>query len=150
MLHKKSVKSNALMKVPVQNNKTIFTSSFHMTRKCKSESATSLSSLQFHLKGSFLQKTQNNFYGCLSLVKLNRKLFMLLITTDYPFSLFIYLSPVTLIVQFQHWSTLTGKIVLWNIFCSNASCRPSIYVEINLLEVISHIFYLSAVGLLHP
>lgn len=43
-------------------------------------------------------------------------------------------------VQSQDWPTLTGEIVLWNVPCSNASCRPGVYVEIDLLEVISHIF----------
>lgn len=59
--------------LPGQNNGTIFTSSFHMPRKCKSESATRFSNLQFQLKGSFLktvkQKLKKNFHGCLSQVQ---------------------------------------------------------------------------------
>lgn len=55
MLHKKSVKSNVLTKDLKFQFKTIklsvLSSSFHMPRKCKSDSATSFSNLQFHLRG---------------------------------------------------------------------------------------------------
>lgn len=54
--------------------------------------------------------------------------------------LYVSLFPVILLVQSQDWSTLTSIIVLRNDPCSNASCRPSIYVEINLIEVVSHVF----------